>query len=1267
MNNIIKISSTNCRGLGDITKRRDVFNYLRSKKHSICCLQDTHFTESLEPYIRAEWGGEVFFSSFTSNARGVCILFNNNVDFKVFKSKTDQNGNVLALDLELEGKRITLISIYGPNNDSPEFYSNLCEIIEDFDNETTMICGDFNLVQNQDLDTDNYIHVNNPRAKQRILDLKEELSLVDPYRELYSETKQFTWRKKNPIKQARLDFFLLTETLMSSLSDVNIIPSYRSDHSSVVLSLEINEFKKGKGIWKFNTSLLKDRIYVEEIKKVINTTIEQYMIPVYDIKYFKDNIENDSLQLTISDKLFLEVLLMEIRGKTISHSAYRKKQKNQREGNLIAEIEHLENSVNQDLNLIETKKEELEKVRKEKIQGIIVRSRIKWAEEGEKPTKYFCSLESRNYVNKIIPKIVKEDGTLITQQDEILTEVKDFYSKLYKIQKINQHIDTQRLFQSLNSSPKLNNDDKDKLEGEITIDEISIVLKNMKNNKSPGTDGFSAEFFKFFFIDLKCFIKRAINEGYREGKLSITQRQGLITCLPKGDKPKQFMKNWRPITLLNVIYKLASGCIAERIKSILTKLISEDQTGFLSGRYIGENTRLMYDIIHLTDTLDIPGLLLIVDFEKAFDSISWNFIMQVLNFFNFGQSIKKWIKVFYNDISSSVIQNGFISDSFPVQRGCRQGDPLSPYIFLLCAEILALMLKENKDIKGITIGDTEYKLSQFADDTTMLLDGSEKSLHETFIILQRYAETSGLKVNDSKTRAVWIGSKKFSGETFNHRFKLDWSQTDFTILGIKFSCNLDTIIDINFNEKITQIEKELKQWSKRILTPFGRITILKTLIIAKLNHLFIALPDPSEEMITKLNTLCYNFIWQAKTDKIKRDILIQEYNKGGLKMIHLRNYISALKIGWIRRLINSNSKYKTLFEHMYTNVEMMINRGETYIEDIKKDCKNKFWIDVLSAWKNYCSVISPENVDDVMGINLWNNKNIKINNETVFLKKWYDRNINFIKDLINDNGTFLTFTQFVDKYEIQTNFLEFYGIKSVVENYVRRIGIHFNSIVLTNILLPFNVKGICKNKKGCKDMYEILNSKVIVAKNELKWNTVFENVQLNWKIIYDVPAKCCSNTKLHWFQYRIMHRILGTNDLLTKMNIKQNNLCTFCLTETEKIEHLFWQCNVVNQFWEQVNQWIYTKGDYMLNINKYRAIFGMPQTNLFIRPINYILILTRYYIYKCKMKNTNLDIRIWENDVKQFIAIEKSIAIKNDRYEKFEKTWGKWMITFDID
>ena len=132
-------------------------------------------------------------------------------------------------------------------------------------------------------------------------------------------------------------------------------------------------------------------------------------------------------------------------------------------------------------------------------------------------------------------------------------------------------------------------------------------------------------FFKVFWKKLGHFIIRSINYGFTKGLLSITQREGIITCIPKDNKPRNQIKNYRPISLLNCIYKIASGVIALRIKGTLHKLIHADQTGFTAGRYTGENTRLVYDIMHLTEENYIPGLLLLIDFEKAFDSVSWSF------------------------------------------------------------------------------------------------------------------------------------------------------------------------------------------------------------------------------------------------------------------------------------------------------------------------------------------------------------------------------------------------------------------------------------------------------------------------------------------------------------------------------------------------------------------------------------------------------------------------------------------------------------------
>ena len=141
-----------------------------------------------------------------------------------------------------------------------------------------------------------------------------------------------------------------------------------------------------------------------------------------------------------------------------------------------------------------------------------------------------------------------------------------------------------------------------------------------------------------------------------------------------------------------------------------------------------------------------------MDFQQAFDTVSWKFIDKTLDYFNFGPSIKKWKKIFQTAAQSCILQNGYLSESFMLQRGCRQGDPISPYIFILCVEILGKMIRDDKNLLGIKINNKDFKLCQYADDTQVFLDGSEKSLHHLMSILQRFYYMSGLKINEDKTK-----------------------------------------------------------------------------------------------------------------------------------------------------------------------------------------------------------------------------------------------------------------------------------------------------------------------------------------------------------------------------------------------------------------------------------------------------------------------------------------------------------------------------------
>lgn len=322
---------------------------------------------------------------------------------------------------------------------------------------------------------------------------------------------------------------------------------------------------------------------------------------------------------------------------------------------------------------------------------------------------------------------------------------------------------------------------------------------------------------------------------------------------------------------------------------------------------------------------------------------------------------------------------------------------------------------------------------------------------------------------------------------------------------------------------------------------------------------------------------------------------------------------------------------------------------------------------MLGSWIEICNKQQPTNVEDVLLTNIWDNKYIKIDNKDFFYRMWYEKNIHFIKDILNDEGNLMDFNQFRDKYDLQINYMQYYGVRSAVELYIRKIGIAMNIDSLTNCFIPFNIKLLLKSRRGCRDMYQVLNKKEIIPNSQIKWNRIFEIPHLNWHQIYSIPAKCCNNTKIHWFQFRILHRILATNDLLFKCNIKQDNLCSFCKKFPEKIEHLFWQCNIVMKFWEMIERWIYEKNNYLLNVDKQRAILGIMNVNEYNKPINYILILTRYYIYKCRINDKQLNLLAWIHEVKFFIQIEKMIAIKTDRYHKFIKYWETWLQLFEVN
>ena len=321
---------------------------------------------------------------------------------------------------------------------------------------------------------------------------------------------------------------------------------------------------------------------------------------------------------------------------------------------------------------------------------------------------------------------------------------------------------------------QLTNEEKLSLDSPLTKKELNDALSQLKNNKSPGSDGFSPEFFKKFWSDLGQHFFYCINECYLEGQLTDSQKIGIITCLPKSGKARNLLKYWRPISLLNTTYKMISLCITNRLRKILDRVISKEQKGFLKGRSISDCTRIMYDIIFECQSKDINGMILLVDFEKAFDSLSWDFIQSSLKKFNFGNNFIKWVNIFQKGSNSRIILNGHLSDAFALERGCRQGDPISPYLFILCLEFLTLAIKHDDHLRGITIKNNEHKCSQYADDTSIFLFASEENLRRCLKILHNFYILSGLKININKTKVIRIGPIRETDRRYCRENDLEW-------------------------------------------------------------------------------------------------------------------------------------------------------------------------------------------------------------------------------------------------------------------------------------------------------------------------------------------------------------------------------------------------------------------------------------------------------------------------------------------------------------
>jgi hypothetical protein len=875
-------------------------------------------------------------------------------------------------------------------------------------------------------------------------------------------------------------------------------------------------------------------------------------------------------------------------------------------------------------------------------------------------------LEKKNYLNKLITTLDIE-GNITTDSNKIAKEQTKFYKNLYT-EKLDStstsYVKADNIFFNNFEFPKLSQVQNMYCENDLNETEILNSLKNLKNGRTPGSDGLPPDFYKFFWVDIKDFVINSLKYALITNELSIEQKRGIINLIPKKNKNRLYLKNWRPISLLNTDYKILAKALAFRLQNVLPSIINDDQTGYLKNRYIGQNIRLLEDISFFTDEENIPGIIFSIDFEKAFDSVNWNFLYKTLTKFNFGNKFISYIKTMYYNTESTVMNNGKTDSFFKLERGVRQGCPLSAYLFILAIEVLAIQIRNNPSIKGIKIGNNYIKISLLADDITLLLSDLQ-SVKVTLDTLKTFKNCAGLKINIEKSNAKYIGSLK-TCDYFPHG--LSWIKTPIETLGISITNDPEQNYLLNFRNKIATLQTTLNIWNIRNLSLKGKITVVNNLALAPLIYVASVTNTPNKAII-EINNIVQNFIWTNKKAKISQSTLIQDINNGGLKLCHFETKVTSLMLTWIKRLTSeSKSRWKLLPQNFYncSNLNTYFSSNHNFLSS---KTIPRFYTKIHDSYMKYFKK-KPECLDEILDESLWLNENIKMNKEYIYIKEWEQKNIQKIRDLFDDFGNLLLHDQLISKYNISTNFLHTLQIrKSIPIEWIKKIKNTQHKLSPKNyeLNIKINNKTRILNTASSKDFYwHIINLNHHTPTCIQKWAETYKSLDKTynqeWKNIFNLTFKICRETKLQSFQYRILHRTIPCNKWLFNIKIRDSDTCSFCKNESDTVQHFFLLCDNVNHFWVSFNNWwsrLTNKNLISLaepNKLQQNILFGFLNPSNEIHVLNYCILLAKYYIYIHRLNKCQelflLDYLIY---LKQKLNQEKYILESQNQAKRFEK------------
>ena len=881
----ITIGTCNTRG-GD-SRVSFITDMISRLKLDVLYLQEIHnMNPSNVKKIEEEAKVKCYITPGSQLARGVMTI----VDPKTIKDTTleaqDQCGNLLLIKGYVEGKQMDFLNIYAPNEEAArrkllEKCNNIIRTQQDY----IIFGGDFNCIYNYDMDSLNKSHqsfMKRNSDRENLRELEDDLHYVDTFRVTHPDKKSFTYTSPTNYR-ARLDRIYIHNIMQTKITRTVILPVSFSDHDLyyITLSSGNDRIKWGAGTYKYNKQIMEDKKNLTEIKQVWKSW-----------RTLRHKFETILEWWDAGKRMLVKrnLIPMGIRMKQVANQ-----EKRRTEIQLLAAHASLTNNAAEIIRL----KNKLKEIEEKDMMGAALRTRTDWNEKGEKPTKFFFGLEKKKGNEKTITELKNDRGDIIRTKNDIMDYTLYYFKKKFTAETIEETI-AETLVRSCEK--RLDERENEDLNTPFSMDELTRVKKTMKNGKSPGPDGLSSEFYKQTWNFIGTDLLDVLNYVFLSGQMPLSMTQGIVTLIYKEKGDRLELNNWRPITLLNVDYKLMTSMVTLRLERVLPSLIHKDQGCAVKGRNIEDQLICIQDIREYMKNRHSSSMLCALDLEAAFDRADHTYLNKLFRHFNLGRRMENFMKTILSNMYSAIGVNGARTSFFKQSRSIRQGDPAAMACFIMYIEPLANLIRRDAQLTPILIPNQSAKVvSQYCDDTTVMVAKPEDYKRIQYLC-EIFGKGTGAKLNDRKTEILLLGKWKRSD-----RMKLpqDNIKVNVKILGVWFGPDAEKL---NQDHIIKKIDAVIDFWRDLPLSFDGKKLIIETKILTQLYHI-IRVTGATQMLRKEVQKRITQFFWSPKKMcMIAFKTLQNSKENGGLQLPNLDIINCAILVERISKVLKDSSK-----------------------------------------------------------------------------------------------------------------------------------------------------------------------------------------------------------------------------------------------------------------------------------------------------------------------------------------------------------------------